>query len=75
MATEEKQERSLPRSAGTESDVLVALPDTPQWIYEMAERYGEPTISLDELRYRLEKELGGVSLSESLMRDREKNPY
>ncbi len=53
----------------------VELPGTPQWIYEMAKRYGEPTISLDELRERMDEELNGESLSEFLIQDRKKKPY
>lgn len=34
-------------------------------------RYGEPTLSLAELRTRLEKELKGVSLSELILKERE----
>lgn len=34
-------------------------------------RYGEPTLSLAELRTQLEKELKGVSLSELILKERE----
>ena len=49
--------------------------ETPQWVYDMAKRYGEPTVSLDELREMLDKELDGESLSDFLIQDRRKNPY
>lgn len=35
------------------------------------EHYGEPTMSLAELRATLDRELGGVSLSEIILKDRE----
>ena len=53
----------------------VELPDTPQWIYEMANSYGKPTVSREELQVMLDKELDGESLSDFLIRDRRKNPY
>jgi len=34
-------------------------------------RYGEPTLSLAELRTRLEKELKDVSLSEMILKERD----
>ncbi|MCY3544734.1 MAG: hypothetical protein OXH22_11945 [Chloroflexi bacterium] len=53
----------------------VELPDTPQWIYEMAKRYGEPTVSLDELRKMMDEELNGESLSDFVIEERRKKPY
>ena len=35
------------------------------------QRYGEPIISLAELRNRVDKELGSTSLTELIVRDRE----
>jgi hypothetical protein len=34
-------------------------------------RYGEPNLSLDELRDELEKQIPGISLSELITRERE----
>ncbi len=34
-------------------------------------KYGKPTMTLEELRKALAKELGGVSLSEVVIKDRE----
>lgn len=62
-------------SSSDEKPYSAELPDTPEWIHEMAKRYGEPTVSLDELREMLDKELDGESLSDFLIQDRRKNPY
>ncbi len=40
-------------------------------VVRVLSQYGEPTLSLDELRAELEKELKGVSLTELILRDRE----
>ncbi len=45
------------------------------WVHKALEKYGEPTVSRDELRAMMDKELGGESLSDFLIEDRRKNPY
>lgn len=37
----------------------------------LLKRYGEPTMSLDELRVRLARELKGISLTELILKERE----
>ena len=49
--------------------------ETPQWVYDMAEKYGEPTMSREELSEELSKELGGKSLSDLVIEERRKKPY
>ena len=39
---------------------------------EALEKYGEPTISLAELRQELNKQLKGISLSELIIEERQK---
>ena len=51
------------------------LPDTPAWVIEAFKKYGEPKISLDELRKMMDEELDGESLSEFVGEERRKNPY
>ncbi|MDE2686265.1 MAG: hypothetical protein OXI16_02015 [Chloroflexota bacterium] len=45
------------------------------WVHKAFEKYGEPTMSRDELRAMMDKELDGESLSDFLIQDRKKNPY
>ena len=68
-------ERTMPDKPSSEDPPGIELLETPRWVYEMAKRYGEPTISLDELREMMDKELDGESLSDFLIEDRRKNPY
>ena len=49
--------------------------ETPQWVYDMAKRYGEPTMTREELSKALSKELGGKSLSDFVIEERRKRPY
>ena len=49
--------------------------ETPQWVYDLAKRYGEPTMSREELSEELSKELGGKSLSDLVIEERRKKPY
>ena len=74
-ALREPSEQAMPDKSSSEEPHGIELLETPQWVYEMAKRYGEPTISLDELREMMDKELDGESLSDFLIRDRSKNPY
>ena len=39
--------------------------------YRALERYGEPSITVDELRAMVDKELGQVSLTELFLKDRD----
>ncbi len=39
--------------------------------YLALERYGEPSVSVDELRAMVDKELGQVSLTELFLKDRD----
>ena len=71
----ETSEQTMPDKSSSEETHGIELLETPQWVYEMAKRYGEPTISLDELREMMDKELDGESLSDFLIKDRRKNPY
>lgn len=72
--TRKKRQRSA-SSKFPESSDSVGLPDTPQWVYEMVKRYGEPTVSLDELRKMMDEELNGESLSDFVIEERRKKPY
>lgn len=71
----QSSERTMPVESSGEEPHSIELLETPRWVYEMAERYGEPTVSLDELREMMDKELDGESLSDFLIKDRSKNPY
>ncbi|MBI4322576.1 MAG: hypothetical protein HY675_29140 [Chloroflexi bacterium] len=50
---------------------LTMFKETRQKVDEALRKYGEPKLSLAELRDALNKQMGDVSLSEQLLKDRE----
>ena len=44
---------------------------TGELAYSALERYGKPSVSVDELRAIVDKELGQVSLTELFLKERE----
>ena len=72
---EESPERTSSENPYSEEPQGVELLTANSWVHKAFEKYGEPTVSLEELREMMDKELDGESLSDFLIKDRRKNPY
>ena len=51
------------------------IPNVAPLFHEAFKKYGEPTMTLDELREEMAKEFGGKSLSDLVIEERRKKPY
>ena len=51
------------------------IPNAAPFFHEAFKKYGEPTMTREELSKALSKELGGRSLSDLVIEERRKRPY
>lgn len=51
------------------------MPNAAPFFHEAFKKYGEPTMSREELSKELSKELGGKSLSDLVIEERRSKPY
>ncbi|MYC05904.1 MAG: hypothetical protein F4X57_01780 [Chloroflexi bacterium] len=75
MTSKKRKEAESPMKPDVEILDGVEFLAANSWVHKAFERYGEPTMSRDELRAMMDKELDGESLSDFLIQDRKKNPY
>lgn len=75
MTIKKRKEAESPKKPNVEILDGVEFLGADSWVHKAFEKYGEPTISLAELREMMDRELDGESLSDFLIKDRRKNPY
>ena len=75
MTTKRRKEAESPRKPDVEILDGVEILAANSWVHKAFERYGEPTVSLDELRKMMDEELNGESLSDFVIEERRKKPY
>ena len=75
MTTKKRKGAESPKKPNVETLDGVEILAANSWVHKAFERYGEPTVSREELRAMMDEELGGESLSDFLIEDRRKKPY
>ncbi len=75
MTSKKRKEAESPMKPDVEILDGVEFLAANSWVHKAFERYGEPTVSLDELRRMMDEELNGESLSDFVIEERRKKPY
>ena len=75
MTTKKGKEAESPKEPNIETLDGVEVLTADSWVHKAFERYGEPRVSLDELRKMMDEELNGESLSDFVVEERRKKPY
>ena len=75
MTIKKRIEADSPKKPNVEALDGVEILAANSWVHKAFLRYGEPTVSLDELRKMMDEELKGESLSDFVIEERRKKPY
>ncbi len=70
MTTKRKVSRAVPRTRPGEKPWEAKVRKATAMAEEALRHYGEPTMSLEELRRRVDAQLGKISLSKLVIKDR-----
>jgi hypothetical protein len=71
MATGARR-KNMSRGSGTTKQMrAISVQETHDLADKLLARYGEPSLSLSELRHALDKQIPGIMLSEFIIKERE----